>query len=153
MTVTEDRYEQHLIPSVDLSIVADAARLVADALVCGEQAVEVQLCPGDSTSYQIVVSAPRVFHAPGVNRPWRHCGDGDMLVSLLTPDRRAYQWGPQNETWTTWDYVASHWDLGDWTARVLAAFLNMLRNALAVALEETERDQLIEASNGAWSGF
>lgn len=131
MTNLMDRYEPDQIPSVDLTIVADAARITADALSAGEPSVEVCFAPGDATEYRLILSKSRRLITAGAVGAHRYVGDGELLVAMLTPTVRTYWWGPGNSSWTDKTYVAEHWALEPWTARVLAAFLNMLRDDLA----------------------
>lgn len=126
-----ERYQPQEIPSVDLSIVAEAADRVAGALTAGEPSVEVVFAPGDSTEYRLVVAKATAFVGAGAVGSYRYVGAGELLVAMLTPTVRTYWWGPGNSSWTDPHYVAEHWALEPWTARVLAAFLNMLRDELA----------------------
>ena len=132
MTVIDDRYQADRIPSVDLTLVQEAAMLTADALAAGEPVIEVVFAPGDSTEYRVVVAKSRRLIATGACGHHALVGPGELVVSMLTPCPRVYTWGPGNSSWSDFRYVAEHWSLEEWSARVLAAFLNMLREALAV---------------------
>lgn len=95
----------------------DAARAVADDLRCRYSAYYV-LEPGDATRYEISIVAT----AP----PRRY-----YLATSFGP---LYQWHPSNG-YTSWDYVLEHWLDGKrssdpWTARVIARFLNALREEM-----------------------
>lgn len=134
-TIESDEFARHQpdrIPGVNLHLVLGVAMCAAEELIGGERAVEVYLSPGDSTAYRIVLSKPhRFITADGGIGAYRSVGDGELLVTMLTPDVSAYVWGPANSSWTDWSYVVEHWGCGEWTGRVLAAFLNMLRDELA----------------------
>lgn len=127
MSMIDDRYQADKIPSVDMTLVAEAALLTADALTSGEHSVEVVFAPGDSTEYRIVLSRSRRFVRVGACGDYQLCGPGELVVAMLTPVPRAYTWGPGNSSWSDWRYVAEHWALEEWSARVLSAFLNLLR--------------------------
>lgn len=129
-----DKYQPDAIPRVDLSVVLEAAQECAEALT-STHAVEVAIEPGDSTSYRLVLASPaRFVDASNPAYPsYRAVGPGELLVTLMTPSVGVCIWGPGNSLWTDWVYVAEHWGLeSEWTARVLSAFLNMLRDELAV---------------------
>lgn len=127
MSMIDDRYQADKIPSVDMTLVAEAALLTADALTSGEHSVEVVFAPGDATEYRIVLSRSRRFVRVGACADYQLCGPGELVVAMLTPCPRVYTWGPGNSSWSDWRYVAEHWSLEEWSARVLSAFLNLLR--------------------------
>lgn len=127
-----ERHQPDRIPSVDLTEVLCVAMGAADFLRGGQRAVEASIAPGDSTAYRIVLARPQAFISSNTADRYQAVGPGELLVTMLSPEVGAYVWGPENSDWTTWEYVAEHWGCGEWTARVLAAFLNMLRDELAV---------------------
>ena len=119
------------IPDVNLSIVAENAQLVAEALAAGETDIECCFGPGDATEYRFTLSKPRRLITSGNVSEYRLVGPGELVVAMHTPAQRVHHWGPANAPTTDHHYVMDHWSLEPYTARVLAAFLNMLRDALA----------------------
>ena len=111
---------------VDLEHIRSAAANVADLLTY-ESCVEVALTPGDSTVYRLVISRPSAY----VGSDGRWIRGGDLCVSMLTPNSSSCVWGPTNSGWTDWPYVADHWCVSEWTSRILASFLNFLRQEMA----------------------
>ena len=92
-----------------------------------EIAVGVELCPGDGTSYRLLIApawSPRYFDASAGVGPE---GTGYLIVGYYT-GMHAFRRG------TTWQYVAEKLNLrglsAEWTARFLAWWLGQLWDAI-----------------------
>lgn len=90
----------------------------------------VVLTPGDGTQYRISIVKPHVRDPRTTDEPSK-TREGDAYLFhdkyfVATQFGPLYEWSPKN--WMSWDYVADKWvtDGREWTARVIARFLNAL---------------------------
>lgn len=116
-TALADRPDRIVVgEGVDVAKIRDAARMAA-VQIHEAGAAYVDLQPGDGIRYQITVAAPPVVH------PW--------FVSLLNLGRGStcHGWHPENSEWTSPEYALGKWTDSVWTSQVVAAFLNLLRDA------------------------
>lgn len=116
----------HPVDELDQSEFDEKAEM-ARAMLAGHGHAYVDLQPGDATTYKIVVVQPLIaVHPQQSETGWKIYPDTYWVGTSFGP---LSQWNPEAEM--DWDYVCGKWVIGlrghvEWTARVIARFLNTL---------------------------
>lgn len=121
---------EHPVDELDQYEFDDKAAMAA-SMLAGHGHAFVDLQPGDATTYKIVVVQPLIAFRLS-DTGWMLYPDTYWVGTSFGP---LYQWHPHNSGHTSWDYVLSKWVAGnggtaEWTARVIARFLNTLRDRM-----------------------
>lgn len=109
----------------------DDKATMAASMLTGHGHAYVDLQPGDATTYKIVIVQPLIAAHPGRSATgWTIYPDTYWVGTSFGP---LWQYSPKNLY--SWDYVADKWVPGqrahtEWTARVIARFLNTLREEM-----------------------
>lgn len=90
----------------------------------------IDLQPGDGTTYKIVIVRPSLETRVSSYHPTGFKLEEDAPYLVCTSFGPLYEWN--STMWMSWDYVADKWvaDRREWTARVIARFLNRLRQEI-----------------------